>query len=487
MRRSGDRLRLPRTSLTARHLFSVFRDDISFRSKESKLMATMLEAPGPKSLWPGGGMLPFRRDPLGFLTRLAREYGDVSQFRIGPIKMFLLNHPDYVRDVLVVNHEKFMKGRALQRSKRLLGEGLLTSEGEHHRRQRRLAQPAFHRKRISSYAAVMSDYAARHSSRWRDGETLDVSEEMMRLTLAVVGKTLFDTDVESDADEVGGALTDVMELFGYLMLPYAELLEKLPLPATRRFRRARARLDAVIYRIIEERRRSGADRGDLLSMLLLAVDEEGDRTGMTDEQLRDEALTIFLAGHETTANALTWTWYLLAQHPDIEARLHAEVDEVSASGRLPSFDDLPALRYTEMVVAETMRLYPPAWTVGRMALEEHEVGGYIIPSGATALMSPYVLHRDPRFFPDPERFDPERFTPEAKEARPQYAYFPFGGGPRRCIGEGFAWAEAVLIAATIARRWRLRIVPGRRIELKPRITLRPGAGGVPMRVEAREG
>src|SRR5919199_4650820 len=267
-------------------------------------------APGPKTLWPGGHLFYFQRDPLNLLTRLAREYGDVVQFRAGTQRVFLLNHPEHVRDVLVTPHERFHKGRALQRAKRLLGEGLLTSEGEHHRRQRRLAQPAFHRQRINSYGQVMVEYAAKTSERWRDGATLDISAEMMRLTLAVVGKTLFDADVESDADEVGSALAEVMSLFGYLMLPFAELLEKLPLPPRRRFERARARLDAVLYRIIEERRRSGADRGDLLSMLLFALDEEGDRTGMTDQQLRDEVMTLFLAGHETTSNALAWTWYL---------------------------------------------------------------------------------------------------------------------------------------------------------------------------------
>ena len=335
-------------------------------------MTAALEVPGPKTLWPGGHVFYFRRDPLKFFTRLAREYGDAVQFRAGPQRIFLLNHPDYVRDVLVTHHERFQKGRALQRAKRLLGDGLLTSEGEYHRRQRRLAQPAFHRQRINSYGQVMVEYAAKTSARWRDGETLDISGEMMRLTLAVVGKTLFDADVESDADEVGEALTEVMELFGYLMLPFSELLEKLPLAPRRRFERARARLDAVIYRIIEERRRSGADRGDLLSMLLFALDEEGDRTGMTNEQLRDEVMTLFLAGHETTANALTWAWYLLAQNPESEARLHEELDAVLEGGRLPTVEDLPALRYTEMVVAETMRLYPPAYAIGRLALEDHE-------------------------------------------------------------------------------------------------------------------
>lgn len=443
------------------------------------------EAPGPRGFWPGGQMFAFRRDPLGFLARLARDYGDVSQFRVGPVRMFFLNHPDLIRDVLVTHHERFHKGRALQRARRLLGDGLLTSEGEHHRRQRRLAQPAFHRARVNSYADVMTGYAARLSARWRDQGTIDVSDEMMRLTLAIVGKTLFDTDVESEADDVGEALTEVMELFGYLMIPYMELFERLPLPQTRRFQRARSRLDSVIYRIISERRRAGSDRGDLLSMLLLAVDEEGDRTGMTNEQLRDEVMTIFLAGHETTANALTWAWFLLSEHPEVEAKLHAELDEVLDAGRLPTAEDLPRLRYTEMVVAETMRLYPPAWAIGRRAVAQHEAGGHLIPEGSMVLMSQYVMHRDRRYFPDPERFDPERFTPEAKAARPPFAYFPFGGGVRRCIGEGFAWMEATLLLAALARRWRMKLVEGRAVEVAPRITLRPGRGGVPMRLTER--
>ncbi|HEX8557862.1 MAG TPA: cytochrome P450 [Pyrinomonadaceae bacterium] len=441
--------------------------------------------PGPGRFWPLGQMYAFQRDPLALLARVAREHGDVARFWGGPQAVYLLSHPEHVRDLLVTHNARFRKGRALQRAKRLLGEGLLTSEGEFHRRQRRLAQPAFHRQRVAAYARVMVEYAEKTSARWRDGEELDVADEMMRLTLAVVGKTLFDADVESDADEVGAALTDVMNLFGYLMLPFSELLEKLPLPQRRRFLRARARLDAVIYRIVEDRRRSGADRGDLLSTLLHAVDEEGDRTGMTDEQLRDEVMTIFLAGHETTANALTWCWYLLAQNPEAEARLHEELDAVLAGGRAPEPEDAPALRYTEMVVSEAMRLYPPAWALGRLALVDHEVAGYRVPAGALVLVSQYVIHRDPRFWPDPERFDPGRWTPEAKSARPQFAYFPFGGGPRRCVGEGFAWAEAVLILASLARRWRVRLVPGRRVETQPRITLRPGAGGVPVKLERR--
>jgi cytochrome P450 len=449
------------------------------------MVAAVRSPPGPKSWFPGGQILAFRRDPLAFLSRLAREYGDVAEFRVGPQRAFFLNHPDLIRDVLVTHHERFHKGRALQRAKRLLGEGLLTSEGEHHRRQRRLAQPAFHRQRINSYGRVMAECAERAAARWRDGETVDISNEMMRLTLAVVGKTLFDADVESEADEVGEALSEMMELFGYLLLPYTELLEKLPLPQVRRFNRARARLDAVIYRIIEERRKGGEDRGDLLSMLMLAEDEEGGPR-MSDEQLRDEAMTIFLAGHETTANALTWAWHLLARNPEAEERLHAELDDVLGDGRIPAAEDVAALRYTEMVAAETMRLYPPAWGLGRMAVEDHEAGGYLVPKGSLVLLSQYVMHRDPRYFPDPERFDPERWTTEAREARPVFSYFPFGGGVRRCIGEGFAWMESVLLLATLARRWTMGPVPGHVVTTKPRITLRPGRGGVKMKLKSRE-
>jgi cytochrome P450 len=310
--------------------------------------------------------------------------------------------------------------------------------------------------------------------------------EMMTLTLAVAAKTMCDADVESEAAVIGEALTDVISLFPRFVLPFAGLLHRLPLPATRRFQRARARLDAVVYRMIEDRRRSGEDRGDLLSMLLLARDEEadgGDGDRMSDAQLRDEVMTLFLAGHETTANALSWTWYLLAQNPEAEARLHEEVDTVLA-GRRPAFDDLPRLRYAEMVLAESMRLYPPAWGLGRRSLRDQTLGGLAVPANALVLMSPYLVQRDPRFYSDPLRFDPQRFTPEAKAARPKFAYFPFGGGARQCIGEPFAWMEGVLILVTLAQRWRFRLEAGARVEPQALITLRPRRG-VPMRAESR--
>jgi cytochrome P450 len=386
-----------------------------------------------------------------------------------------VNHPDYIKDVLVTNQPSFHKGLVLQRAKRLLGEGLLTSEDEVHRRQRRLAQPAFHRSRIASYSSVMTDYGSQTSARWRDGDTLDMSAEMMQLTLGIVGKTLFDADVVSDAQEVGEAMTVVMDLFNTITIPFFELLQKLPLPQLRRFDTARAKLDAIIYRLIEQRRLAGEDRGDLLSMLLLAQDTEVDGGAMTDEQLRDELMTIFLAGHETTANALTWTWYLLSQNPEAESRLHEEIDRVLA-GKLPDFDDVGKLKYTEMVLAESMRLYPPAWALGRLAMQDFEIGGYVVPRKSLVLMSQYVMHRDPRYFAEPLKFNPDRWTPEARESRPQFSYFPFGGGPRRCIGEGFAWMEGILLIATIARHWQMRLVPNHPVVLKPVITLRPKHG-----------
>jgi len=418
------------------------------------------------------GHLPeFRRNPIPFLTRLAQR-GDIVHFKLGPQNIYLFNHPDHIRDVLVTNNRNFTKSRGLELAKKFLGEGLLTSEGEFHRRQRRLAQPAFHRERIAGYAEVMVQYAARTRDRWKDTERLDIGQEMMRLTLAVVAKTLFDADVESEAADVRQSLTDIMEMFNRITTPFPQLLDKLPLPSNFKFQRARQQLDSIIYKFIRVRRASGVDRGDLLSMLLLATDEDGDGTSMTDLQLRDEAMTIFLAGHETTSNALTWTWYLLSQHPEVETRLHDEIDSMLGI-RLPTAADFSRLRYSEMVLAEAMRLYPPAWAIGRRAIHEYEVNGYRIPPRSIILMSPFIMHHDERYYPDPNRFDPDRWTPEAREARPRFSYFPFGGGPRVCIGEGFAWMEGVLLLATLAQRWKLVLQPGQIVEPRPLITLRP--------------
>ncbi|MFL5582127.1 MAG: cytochrome P450 [Gemmatimonadaceae bacterium] len=447
--------------------------------------------PGPRGRWPG--QLPWQLvwRPLELLPRLAREYGDVSS--IGTVRgtpIVFLAHPDDVRDVLVTNQKQFAKGRGIERTKLLLGEGLLTSEGPFHRRQRRLAQPAFHRDRIAAYGDVMGAYASQRTEAWRPGAAIDVHREMMALTLAIAGKTLFDADVESEAREIGEALTVALESFHFALLPFSEYLEKVRfLPPVRRFAGARARLDETVYRLIADRRRdvaAGRDRGDLLTMLVTARDTEGDGGGMSDLQLRDEAMTILLAGHETTANALTWTLYLLARNPEAEARLHAEIDAAAAeaAGRPFGAADLPRLTYARMVLAESMRLFPPAWAVSRRALGEYPVGDYVLPENSLVLVSQYVTHRDARWWPNPERFDPERWLPERAAERPKFAYFPFGGGTRICVGEPFAWMEGTLVLAELARRWRLRLAPGYEVEPQPLVTLRPRRG-MPMVVEAR--
>lgn len=416
---------------------------------------------------------PFRGDPPAFLLRNAREFGDLVYFRLARQHAYLVNRPEWIRDILVTHQSNFVKSRILERAKRLLGEGLLTSEGEFHTRQRRLVQPAFHRDRMARYGSEMVACAARAGERWRPGQQIDLAAEMTRLTLAIVGRTLFSADVSSDADAVGQAMTTIFSLFDTLLMPFADWIQRLPLPAIRRFERARASLDKVVYGLIAERRASGRDEGDLLSMLLLAQDE--DRRGMTDTQVRDEALTLLIAGHETTANALIWSWYLLSRAPEVEAKMHAELADV-LGGRLPQFDDLPKLPYTTGVFSESLRLYPPAWAIGRRAKQDYRIGEYSIPAGSILLMSPWVSHRDARWFADPEKFDPERWRPEIAEKLPKFAYFPFGGGARVCIGERFAWTEGVLVLATLAQRWKMRLAPGQQVATRAVITLRPRYG-----------
>jgi len=425
----------------------------------------------------------FRRNPLGFLQNLTLKYGDFVAFRITNRQMFFANHPDYIRDVLVTQNSNFGKGRALEKAKRILGSGLLTSEGEAHHRQRRLVLPAFHRQRIASYGTVMVEHASRMADDWQEGMPVDISHEMTRLTLGIVAKTLFDADVGKEADEIGEAMTVMLEMFHLLMYPFAEVLEKLPLPMVRRYERMRLRLDSTIYRIINERRKSGVDRHDLLSMLLLAQDED-DGGKMTDAQVRDEAMTLFLAGHETTANALSWTFYLLSQNPVAEANLHAELDEILGS-RAPTIEDVARLQYTEKVVSESMRLFPPAWGIGRRSLVDQRIGPYRVPADSIVLLSPFVTQRDPRFFSEPDQFRPERWTAEWKSSLPPFSYFPFGGGPRRCIGESFAWAEAILLLATLCQRWRVRLDQSKTVEPQALFTLRP-RGGIRTRIERRQ-
>lgn len=433
-------------------------------------IATAARPPGPTGFF---SSLVYRpgRDPLTFFTSLVATHGKLVYLRSNGEQIYVVTEPRHIKDILVTNQRKFKKGRGLERSRPLLGDGLLTSEGEAHLRQRRLIQPAFHKDRIAGYATAMTHYASRTAERWVEGTTLDIDAEMMHLTLAIVGKTLFDADVEAQTRDVGQAMADIMGSFWMRMMPFADTLERLPIPALRRAREARVTLDRIVYALIAERRKSPADRGDLLSMLLLAQDAEDQGRGMTDQQVRDEAITLFLAGHETTANALAWTWYLLSQSPEVEAQLHAELDRV-LGGRPPTFADIPALGFVEQVVTESMRLYPPAWLVGRRAIEDYRIDEYPVSKGSIIITSPYITQRDPACFPDPTRFDPSRWTPAFKAALPPFAYFPFGGGARRCIGESFAWTELILVVSTLAQRWKLRLVPGHPVVPHPVVTLR---------------
>jgi cytochrome P450 len=438
---------------------------------------------GPRGGRLMGNMREFNSDSLGFIERCAREFGDVVLTRFLYVPALFLFHPDHVEYVLASGSKNFIKAASLRSPffHRLVGNGLVTSEGDFWRRQRRLAQPAFHRDRVEAYAETMVGYAERMLARWREGEVLDAHEEMMLLTQSVVARTLFSADVSDDSGEIGEALGRIVRPFASQATLKWILDNRLPTPGHLRFNRDVRRIDRFVYRLIGERRVSGEDTGDLLSMLLRARDEDGGV--MTDRQLRDELMTIFLAGHETTALALTWAWYLLAENPEAEARLHAELSEV-LGGRAPVAEDLPRLRYAEWVVKEAMRLYPPAWGVGRECVRECEVGGFRVPKGMQVFAFQWVMQRDPRWFADPAAFRPERWGEESVSHLPKYAYFPFGGGPRLCIGNYFATMEAVLILATIAQRFRLRLASGHAVELLPAMSLRP-KGGVFVKPERR--
>ena len=451
-------------------------------NKEHRLNSPVLP-PGPRGLPYLGSLISYFSDPLGFLARIAKEYGEIVYFTLGSRRIYLLNNPEYIKDVLVTNNRNFTKSRALNRAKLVLGEGLLTSEGDAHLRQRRIIQPVFHYKRIKTYGDVMAQYGSRAGERWRSGDTVDIHREMNRLTLSVVSKTLFDADVESESDEIVGALTDIVNLFPRFLFPFSELLDYIPLPGNKKGTEAVKQFDNIIYRLIEERRSNPGSKDDLLTMLLDATDEEGDGKGMSDTQVRDEAITLFLAGQETMANSLTWTWYLLSQNPIAEAKLHDEIDTVLGS-KLPSVEDLGRLPYTHSVFKEALRIYPAAWTIARRAVADYEVGGYTIPAGADIYVSQFVMHRDSRFFPEPLEYKPDRWETEEDEALPKFTYFPFGGGPRRCIGEPFAWMEGVLLLASIASHWKMRLAPGHRVVPDPLITIRPKYG-MKMTVERR--
>lgn len=416
--------------------------------------------------------LAFKRHPLT-LYHLAHTYGDRVNVRAPGFNIFLLFHPEDIREVLVVQGNKFNKGIGVVMLSRLLGQGLLTSEGEYHKKQRLLIQPGFHRQRIAGYSATMVELTSKHIKSWRDGAEIDMITEMMGLTFKIAGKTLFNEDVSDTVDLMQEGIATSMKAFEQVgTSPWALQLERLPLRVMRNFYRARDRINAVTYRMIEEHRKSG-DQGDILSMLLEIRDENGH--GLTPEQLHDEVLTLLAAGHETTANAMGWTWYLLAHHPEIVKKMQQVVDEVLGD-RLPTFEDIPRLAYIEQVMAESMRLYPPVWAFDREASTDIQLRDLTIPKGARVIVSQYVTHRDARYYPDPDRFDPERWTPEARAGRPKFAYFPFGGGARLCIGESFAWAEGVLILSTIIKNWEAELLPDQTIEIEAAVTMRPRYG-----------
>jgi cytochrome P450 len=429
--------------------------------------------PGPASIPLLGQALGFARDPLGFLSDVAHEYGDVAFFRLGDVPVYFVSRADLVWDVLVTQRAKFEISTMRTRLEPVLGTGLLTSRGELHARQRRLMQPVFRKSRIDAYAQIMTGYAQQARDGWRDGQEVDITGELMRLAMSLVSKTLFGHDIEDDSDAVSRNLGILMEYFTRLMSPLRFTL-RLPLPSTLRFRRALGEIDGVVMRMIERRRRAPADDDDLLTLLVRARDDET-ASGMSEKQLRDEVFSLLMAGHETTANALGWTLYLLARHPDADARLHAELRDVLASRAGFEPADLDRLPYARAVITETVRLYPPAWFVGRTALQDVTVGGHVIPRGASVLMSQYVAHRDARQFDEPEAFRPERWTTEFAAGLPRGAFFPFSAGDRHCLGESFAWLEALLALATLVERWRFELVPGQDIRPKPSITLRPNA------------
>ena len=427
--------------------------------------------------------------PLRLFDYMARNLGPISHYRLFNIHVVYLNDPAFVREVLINQAGSFVRERTIKRLKILLGEGLLTSDDPTHKRSRRIAAPAFHKQRIVAYANTMVESARALRETWTEGHQIDIAATMMSLSLEIVARTLFATEVGADVRAINDETNAIMAIYNYLIaFPNLEAVLHWPIPGVTRFRKARARLDRVINRIIADTRALGeaklSQRTDLLALLLLARDEDGSE--LSDEQLRDEVITIFLAGYETTANALTWTMYLLTLNPQADERMSAELREVLGEGdeaRLPTLDDYPRLRYTTMVVAEGMRLYPPAWAMGRMNTEPVQMGEYRLPPGTHWYLSQYVLQRSPELYPNPLHFEPLRHTDEEKAKRDKFAYFPFGGGSRQCIGEGFAWMEMVLVLATIAQQWRMELLPGQKVDVEEKITLRPR---YPIRVRLRQ-
>lgn len=430
-----------------------------------------------------GSSLGFARDPIAFLERTARTYGDIAYFRLGSVNVFFVSHPDLVKEVLITQRQHFTLSPLRERLRPVVGNGLFTSGGQLHATQRRLMQPVFRKSRIESYAGAMAALARRTRDHWTPGQEIDSTEEMMQLTMFVASIALFGHDIEDDAEAVSSNMTLLLEYFTRLVSPFFSLLLKLPLPSTLRVRAAVSDLDAVIYRMIEQRRANPGAGDDLLTRLMQARDDET-QAQMTEQQLRDELLTLLIAGHETTANLLGWTLFLLAQAPEEDALVHAEAR--AALGGRAGFTaaDADRLPYLRKVILEGLRLYPSGWFIGRRALADVRLGGYGVPKDSVVMMSQYIMQRDRRFYEDPAQFRPQRWTEQFEKELPRGAFFPFSAGDRHCIGEGFAWQEALLILATLLERWRLELVPGQRILPRPSVTLRPNTG-IRMIVQAR--
>lgn len=437
--------------------------------------------PGPNEAPIIGQTLRYLRGPIELMQEAA-GYGDLVTMSVKPWLVYLVNHPDLVKDVLVTNHASVGRWRNVEAFKYLMGEGLVTSDDPLHLRQRRMMQPQFHRQMIEGYSTIMTEYSARHSDGWRDGAEVDMEREMRELSLNIVVKTLFSIDLPDDVQRIGAAFELSNKYISARFNQFErfrDILHRLPLPLTWSFKRQLAYLDGLVFGLIQQRRQSDDHYGDLLSLM---IDAEGDRrqsgpegAQMTDKQVRDETVTMFAVGHDTVTTALTWTWYLLATHPDVQRRFHAELDDV-LQGRPPSLDDLPDLEFTEQIIRESMRLYPPIWRTGRLASEPFELGGYTIPKGAVLCIAPVITHRDPRWFDHPMEYLPERWTEEFRQELHGFAYYPFGGGPRLCIGEGFAWMETKLVMATLGQRWRVHRDPTNKAALMPLVSLRPRNG-----------
>lgn len=479
--------------------------------------------PGPYSILPTKILNQFIKDPLKTLTEIAKKYGEISYFKMGPQHVYLINNPDYIERILIYDHGNFKKGPRLQTAKRVLGEGLVTSEGEYHRNQRKIIQPVFLPKMIASYDEIMSQYAYNMCHNWSDGSILDIHDEMMRVTLSIICKSVMNYDIESqEADKISKSLDISKNYMKRLQHPIGQVLDHIPiLPKVAQSRSAIKVLDSIVYKIISERRsmmiqsnysdnnvqndkeKQNQDHiknekdvealsQDLLTRLMYNktpnTNQDKDKTtnieSLSDVQLRDQIITFLIAGHETTANALTWTFYLLTQNPDVEKKLYHEINTILRGNKIPSFKDIPKLKYTEKVFRESMRVYPPVWTLGRFVENPYSLGEYIIPKGSTILMSQYVMHHNSKYYDEPQIYNPDRWTEEFKRSLPRFAYFPFGGGIRGCIGESFAWQEGILLLSTVMKYWKMQLVPNQKIKLDPGITLNPKKG-IKMKVMAR--